>query len=776
MPEDKDDLQMQPIVQRVAEGSMAASADVEAGIQKARSSGQPLVESIREPMEQAFRADFSGVRVHTDSQADQLNQSIQAKAFTTGQDVFFRQGAYEPGSRGGQELLAHELTHVVQQNGGAVRRSHLPQQMLPQKTATETSSTSVGEGVIHEKGEMTGYIQESSEVLHPNKIGIPDQLKTGIENLSFESNNFSKAGTPTFQLRVLSFSASTIQAKWIDEDASPYYKWDKPLDGVQWYALKKDPNTMFFYPIDEKIKTETAKLSGPSQARRRSEWLEASGGEDTHAELDASIVKLLEENKMEIVDTMPMAKESLKIERLETGTVNLITSDANKQEIGSYTFKLDKPASDWRDYTKAAIIELSKNPLTSKWANRNALGYWFQKSKVLKVSASLNGTLFSTYQKKGPVPEPSPVTPLERALVESQEMHKEKIPNPKLRSEGKEAPKEEQSPITELYAILEHSNFLRFFEEIDTALNKEKSLSTFADECLKEIEVLLTDLLPMTELLNIPDVTKLWADERMKLSGTIHMEKQIKATDNWVELYQMINAHAAKSPKKLQLSVELIKSMHGQLVNGATKNGVEAGKTREKTVNVGKNTPVPSHFVDYELAKLVNWMNQQIEISYKKKSHIIPSCGIFLSKFLAVHPFDDGNGRTARGLIDLILEVFGLPPGLFEKTEINIALLTKHPDDIGSILEVYLESQKVDIHNEVALREWLSFPINIKNLLRNAPGLMKDTKLVTGKEKHEKEEREAKQFITMLTNNFKNGMKRAVEKARSLESQVRSLE
>ncbi len=70
---------------------------------------------------QAFGADFSGVRVHTDAQAHQLNQSIQAKAFTTGQDVFVRQGAYEPGSRGGQELLAHELTHVVQQKGEVVQ-------------------------------------------------------------------------------------------------------------------------------------------------------------------------------------------------------------------------------------------------------------------------------------------------------------------------------------------------------------------------------------------------------------------------------------------------------------------------------------------------------------------------------------------------------------------------------------------------------------------------------------------------------------------------------
>nr|MCM0593799.1 DUF4157 domain-containing protein [Gloeotrichia echinulata DEX184] len=68
----------------------------------------------------AFGADFSGVKVHTDGQSDQLNRSIQARAFTTGQDVFFRQGEYNPGSRGGQELIAHELTHVVQQNGGAV--------------------------------------------------------------------------------------------------------------------------------------------------------------------------------------------------------------------------------------------------------------------------------------------------------------------------------------------------------------------------------------------------------------------------------------------------------------------------------------------------------------------------------------------------------------------------------------------------------------------------------------------------------------------------------
>uniref|UniRef100_A0A8J7DEL6 DUF4157 domain-containing protein n=3 Tax=Desmonostoc muscorum TaxID=1179 RepID=A0A8J7DEL6_DESMC len=123
LPEEEEELQMKPMVQRQAKGGMAANPDLEASINQARGSGQPMADNIREPMEQAFGADFSGVKVHTDGQSDELNQSIQARAFTTGQDVFFRQGEYNPGSRGGQELLAHELTHVVQQNGEAVQRS-----------------------------------------------------------------------------------------------------------------------------------------------------------------------------------------------------------------------------------------------------------------------------------------------------------------------------------------------------------------------------------------------------------------------------------------------------------------------------------------------------------------------------------------------------------------------------------------------------------------------------------------------------------------------------
>lgn len=121
--EEDEELQMKPIVQRRENlGGGEASTDLESSIQSARGSGQALDANLQQSMGQAMGADFSGVKVHTDSQSDQLNKSIQAKAFTTGQDLFFRQGAYEPSSRGGQELIAHELTHVVQQNGGVQRK------------------------------------------------------------------------------------------------------------------------------------------------------------------------------------------------------------------------------------------------------------------------------------------------------------------------------------------------------------------------------------------------------------------------------------------------------------------------------------------------------------------------------------------------------------------------------------------------------------------------------------------------------------------------------
>ena len=108
-------------VQRQESDGPTASADVASRLGSRRGGGRGLEEGTRLEMESAIGADFSGVRVHTDGEATQLSQDLGAKAFTHGSDIYFNEGQYDPDSSGGKHLLAHELTHTVQQ-GASIRR------------------------------------------------------------------------------------------------------------------------------------------------------------------------------------------------------------------------------------------------------------------------------------------------------------------------------------------------------------------------------------------------------------------------------------------------------------------------------------------------------------------------------------------------------------------------------------------------------------------------------------------------------------------------------
>src|SRR5690348_9227267 len=81
-----------------------------------RGPGQPLEPAVREQMEPRFGYDFSRLRVHTDAEAAEAARALRARAFTVGDDIVFGCGEYAPGTLRGRHLLAHELTHVLQQN------------------------------------------------------------------------------------------------------------------------------------------------------------------------------------------------------------------------------------------------------------------------------------------------------------------------------------------------------------------------------------------------------------------------------------------------------------------------------------------------------------------------------------------------------------------------------------------------------------------------------------------------------------------------------------
>lgn len=95
----------------------SAGADLESQLNSAKGGGTPLPADVQTQMEGAIGANFSGVKVHTGGEAQQMNQSLNAQAFTHGRDIFFNEGKYNPSTPQGQHLLAHELTHVVQQTG-----------------------------------------------------------------------------------------------------------------------------------------------------------------------------------------------------------------------------------------------------------------------------------------------------------------------------------------------------------------------------------------------------------------------------------------------------------------------------------------------------------------------------------------------------------------------------------------------------------------------------------------------------------------------------------
>ena len=88
-------------------------------LNQSRNDGSHLNKNVQREMSDSIGADFSNVRIHTDNRAAEMSQSIRAKAFTIGNDVYFNKGQYNPESTSGKHLLAHELTHVVQQNSCA---------------------------------------------------------------------------------------------------------------------------------------------------------------------------------------------------------------------------------------------------------------------------------------------------------------------------------------------------------------------------------------------------------------------------------------------------------------------------------------------------------------------------------------------------------------------------------------------------------------------------------------------------------------------------------
>ncbi len=149
---------------------------IQRNINTMRGGGKPLPRPVHAFFEPRFGADFSHVRIHNDSNAIQLNKQLNSQAFTKGNDIYFNNGKYDPGSSSGKHLLAHELTHVIQQNAvQSLQRRTDPVVQCPRRNAQA--------GLIHLHGSEVAAFEAAKQLYcqycvnlvyidrqHPNRL------------------------------------------------------------------------------------------------------------------------------------------------------------------------------------------------------------------------------------------------------------------------------------------------------------------------------------------------------------------------------------------------------------------------------------------------------------------------------------------------------------------------------------------------------------------------------------------------------------------------------
>ncbi|MEO5564927.1 MAG: DUF4157 domain-containing protein [Chitinophagaceae bacterium] len=124
--EEEDKAQRKPLssfIQRKETGAGTVAGDaITSQVSSSKGRGESMDDGTKSFMESRFGTDFNGVKIHNDTESIQMNRELSAKAFTVGSDIYFNEGQYQPHSSEGKNLLAHELTHTIQQGGGIERK------------------------------------------------------------------------------------------------------------------------------------------------------------------------------------------------------------------------------------------------------------------------------------------------------------------------------------------------------------------------------------------------------------------------------------------------------------------------------------------------------------------------------------------------------------------------------------------------------------------------------------------------------------------------------
>jgi hypothetical protein len=211
-----DETEETGVVQRQSAGASGAEAIVPHDVIPADSPGQQLDHETRGFMESRFGADFSDVRVHTDTRAAQSADALAANAYTTGRDIYFAAGKYAPGSHEGQHLLAHELTHTVQQGEGmaAAARVSTPEEPLEQQ-ADETAKLVVSGAGLPDISPSGGLVARDAEKQPYDTSSALQKPTTGIKADAWVTKHAANViGKVGYELSLAELALTTPFVAW----------------------------------------------------------------------------------------------------------------------------------------------------------------------------------------------------------------------------------------------------------------------------------------------------------------------------------------------------------------------------------------------------------------------------------------------------------------------------------------------------------------------------------------------------------------------------------
>ena len=251
VPEEEEEIQSSPSANQATE----VSENLENRIKSAQGTGKPMAEEIRQPMEKTFGTDFSEVKVHTSGEANDLNQQLNARAFTISKDIFFREGEYSPNTDSGKRLIAHELTHVVQQGSGSIKtaradsETHTIQEIISRQASIQLEGETDKRGVL-----LRRYLKQLRAMESPAWITPDDLIFASVSNGKVGSIYFDEG-----RIRLTHEAGPAIEH---EEVVERYTLDDKDVDLMQQFneqqqSEEKEIMNQIVKEQKEKLKEET---------------------------------------------------------------------------------------------------------------------------------------------------------------------------------------------------------------------------------------------------------------------------------------------------------------------------------------------------------------------------------------------------------------------------------------------------------------------------------------------------------------------------------------